>query len=81
MYWCDKEFDSLYDGALTESDETKRSEMYVEMQKLWDAAAHTVWLAWPTKHYAFRKGLQPALTPTWTGTPAKVQSVVEGPRP
>ena len=31
------------------ADQAVRNDMYIEMQKLWDAAAHTVWLAWPTQ--------------------------------
>ncbi len=63
MYWCSEKFDMLQATALKESDESKRSEAYIEMQKLWDEAVHTVWVAWPTKYFAFKKGLRPALTP------------------
>ncbi len=63
MYWCNEEFDSLYEQSLVESDDARRSEMYIEMQQLWDEAVHTVWLAWPTKHFASRKGVRAALTP------------------
>ena len=26
-------------------------------------AAHTVWISWPTKHFAYKKALEPAITP------------------
>jgi peptide/nickel transport system substrate-binding protein len=63
MYWCNKEFDRLHVEALKESDESKRNDAYIQMQQLWDAAVHTVWLAWPTKYYAFTKDLEPGLSP------------------
>ena len=50
-------------GGLVEQDEAKRDEYYIEMQKLWDEAVHTVWLSWPTKHFAFKNGLEPAILP------------------
>ena len=63
MYWCNEKFDKLQSTALKESDESRRNNAYIEMQKLWDEAVHTVWVAWPTKYFAFKKGLRPALTP------------------
>ncbi len=63
MYWCDEEYTRLHAEALKELDPTARHEMYVEMQKLWDAAIHTVWLAWPTRTFAARAGLVSALRP------------------
>lgn len=62
MYWCNEKFDKLQSTALKESDESRRNNAYIEMQKLWDEAVHTVWVAWPTKYFAFKKGLRPALT-------------------
>ncbi len=63
MYWCDPEYDRLHNEALKESDPAVRNEQYIEMQKLWDAAVHTIWLGWPTNYYAARKGIEPALRP------------------
>jgi peptide/nickel transport system substrate-binding protein len=63
MYWSSKEFDRLQAQGLVEQDEAKRNEIYVEMQQLWDDAVHTIWLVWPTKYFAFKKGLQPAVLP------------------
>lgn len=63
MYWCNEEFDKLQAGALVDPDEASRNDAYLEMQRLWDEAVHTVWLAWPTKYFAFGKDLVPALTP------------------
>ncbi|TMJ94191.1 MAG: hypothetical protein E6G67_10250 [Actinobacteria bacterium] len=63
MYWCDKQFDSLNNSATGELDKAKRSQMYVEMQKLWDAAAHTVWIAYPTIPFGAKKSIQAAISP------------------
>jgi peptide/nickel transport system substrate-binding protein len=63
MYSCDEEFDRLQKEALLEQDESKRHEMYIEMQERWDAAVHTVWTHWPTLWFGHRKGLKPAINP------------------
>ena len=61
MYWCDEEYDRLHYAALKEPDQAVRNDMYIQMQQLWDEAAHTVWLAWPTRYYAARQGIQAGL--------------------
>jgi peptide/nickel transport system substrate-binding protein len=63
MYWCDEEYDRLHYAALKESEQAVRNDMYIEMQKLWDAAVHTVWTGWPTDYFAARKGIEPAIRP------------------
>jgi peptide/nickel transport system substrate-binding protein len=63
MFWCDQRYDRLHSAALKEQDEARRDEMYIEMQKLWDAATHTVWVHWPKVFYAARKEIEPALRP------------------
>ena len=63
QYWCGTEFDALHFAALKESDEAKRNEMYIEMQKLWDAQANVVWTSFPTNYYGHRTGIEPAVTP------------------
>jgi peptide/nickel transport system substrate-binding protein len=63
MSWCNEEYDRLHFAALKEQDQQKRHEMYVQMQKLWDEAAHTQWIAYRTKFFAYRAGLQPAIAP------------------
>jgi peptide/nickel transport system substrate-binding protein len=61
MYWCDEEFDRLHYDAIKESDPAVRNDMYIQMQQRWDEAVHTVWLAWPTRYFGVRQGLQPGL--------------------
>jgi peptide/nickel transport system substrate-binding protein len=63
QYWCGEEFDRLHFAALAEADETRRHEMYVEMQRLWDEQANVVWLAHPTIYYGHHRGILPAITP------------------
>jgi peptide/nickel transport system substrate-binding protein len=75
MYWCDKEYDRLHYAALKEPDQAKRHEMYVEMQRLWDAAVHTVWLAWPTNYFGTRQGLQIGMRPDGHLVPAAYKAV------
>ena len=61
QYWCGTEFDRLHFAALKEPDEAKRNEMYIEMQKLWDAQANVVvWTSFPTNYYGHRTGIEPA---------------------
>ncbi len=65
--WCDPQFQSLYDQALTLTDQNKRSQLYVDMQKLWDAQANMVWTYYPTVSYVTRKPFKLAALPD--GTP------------
>jgi peptide/nickel transport system substrate-binding protein len=62
--WCDKGgFDRLHYAAIKETNPAKRQSLYVQLQKLWDAEASMVWIAYHTRYYAGRKGLTPALRP------------------
>jgi peptide/nickel transport system substrate-binding protein len=62
--WCDKGgFDRLHFAAIKETDENKRQKLYEQLQKLWDQQASMVWIAYPTRFYAGRKGVTPALRP------------------
>lgn len=61
--WCNKQFSNLHDRALKETDDKKRQQMYVQMQKLWDQAAGMVWIAYPTYFSAGKKSIKPAIRP------------------
>ena len=63
MEWCNEDYDNLHYAALKEFDPEKRSQMYIQMQQLWDEAAHTVWLAYPTLYFAVNKNIEPSLMP------------------
>jgi peptide/nickel transport system substrate-binding protein len=54
MYWCNEEYDSLLQEAQRTTDETARGEIYIQMQQVWEAAHHTVWISHPTVFTAAR---------------------------
>lgn len=58
MYWCDAEYDRLDVAATLEADPAKRSEMYVEAQKRWDQAVHSIWVAWPSVFIGAREQIE-----------------------
>lgn len=58
MYWCDPEYDRLDIAGTRELDPVKRSALYIEGQKRWDEAMHTVWLAWPSIYIASRADVE-----------------------
>jgi peptide/nickel transport system substrate-binding protein len=64
MYWCDKQYTKLHFDALKETDESKRQDMYVEMQQRWDEASHTIWTHWPTLYFGAKTSLKPAILST-----------------
>jgi ABC-type transport system substrate-binding protein len=59
--FSDPSFDTLQQQTSRTLDDAARQAGYVEMQRQWDAAANTVWLAWPQVLYAGRTGLAPSL--------------------
>jgi peptide/nickel transport system substrate-binding protein len=61
--WCSEEYDALHREALVTLDPDKRHELYVEMQKLWDEAAHTVWVTHGVRVYGYNPEIAPATTP------------------
>lgn len=63
MYWCDEKYSQLHNDAVTELDPAKRTELYIEMQKIMDKAIPVAWVAHPTKYFAARTGLEPVITP------------------
>jgi len=63
MSWCDEEYDRLHYQAMATLDEAEREKMYIEMQKIWDQAAHTVWITHGSLVYAYTPDIAPALTP------------------
>jgi ABC-type transport system substrate-binding protein len=63
MYWCNEEYDRLHNEALKEFDQDTRTEMYIEMQQIWDEAVHTVWVGYTTLYYAWRADLDATVSP------------------
>lgn len=54
MYWCNEEYDALLAQAQVELDRDVREQIYLDMQQLWEEAAHTVWISYPTVLVAAR---------------------------
>lgn len=61
--WCNEEYDALHRQAMVTLDPDERHELYVEMQKLWDEAAHTVWVTHGVRVYGYNPEIAPATTP------------------
>lgn len=63
MTWCSEEYDALHRQAMVTLDSDERHELYIEMQKLWDEAAHTVWVTHGVRVYGHQGNILPATTP------------------
>jgi len=63
MFWCNRRFSDLHDAAVTETDPAKRNAMYIEMQRIWDADATAVWVAYASQFYAYDKTIKPVFQP------------------
>lgn len=61
--WSNEEFDTLYAEGTRTLDTAKRQEIYVEMQKVWDADANMVWVAYMTNPYAYKKSVSAFFRP------------------
>lgn len=61
--WCDADYDRLGREALTETDLDKRAELYIEMQRLLDESASSVWVAHPQTFTAYARRIEPAWGP------------------
>jgi len=59
--YSDTVFDSLQQQALRSADQGARQADYIAMQQRWDAAANTVWLAWPQVLFAGRDRIVPSI--------------------
>jgi peptide/nickel transport system substrate-binding protein len=65
--WCDERYDELHRKGLVTLDLDERAKIYIEMQKIWDEAAQTVWITHGVMTYAYTPDISPATTPN--GTP------------
>lgn len=63
MNWCDPNFTKLAQKGTTTVSKAQRSQLYVEMQKIWDKDINSVWVAWPSVYFAARQGIKPSLYP------------------
>ena len=63
MSWSNHQFDALNEQAAAELDDDKRTELYIEMQQIWDENANAVWLAWPSIIWAADKSVTMTVRP------------------
>jgi peptide/nickel transport system substrate-binding protein len=63
MRWCNKEFDTLHQQGLTTIDAAKREPIYIQMQKLWDEAAISVFVADQPQVYVSKAGVKAVIYP------------------
>ncbi len=63
MRWASPEYDALHKQGLVTIDAAKREEIYIQMQKLWDEACHSVFITHGSMTYAYVPGIVPATTP------------------
>lgn len=66
VYFCDPRYDELFAQAGVELDRDKRNEIYVEMQKIWEQSANTVWVSHPTIFVAARDNVSFLMDPAGT---------------
>lgn len=63
MRWSSPEFDALHKEGILTLDPEKRKSIYIEMQKLWDEAVHSVWIRHDAQIYGHSKKIVPAMFP------------------
>lgn len=63
MRWCSKEFDALHKQGIETLDPAKRTQIYIDMQKLWDQAVITVWVTNVPQVYAYKPSISPVVYP------------------
>jgi peptide/nickel transport system substrate-binding protein len=61
--WCSPEFDELHKKGLVTTDDAEREKIYIDMEKLFDAACHSVWITHGLSTYAYKPTIKPATSP------------------
>ncbi len=61
--WSNKQFDQLFEQGAITLDPAKRTQIYQQMQQVWDADANMVWIAFITNPYAFKKSVAAVFRP------------------
>lgn len=59
-HWCNSEFTNLTTEALHTYDTDERTKLYIEAQKLWDAEAGMVWVAYADSFIAVQPDIVPS---------------------
>jgi peptide/nickel transport system substrate-binding protein len=63
MRWCSPEFDQLHTEGIMTLDDAKRNQIYIDMQKLWDAAVISVWITNTPLAYASKPNIDFVIYP------------------
>lgn len=63
MSWCNEDYDDLHQEALVTLDPEERDQLYIEMQQIWDEAAHTIWVTNGARVFGYSTEINPATTP------------------
>lgn len=63
MRWCSKEYDDLYNQTLVTTKDDERAQLFIQMEKLWNDAAHSVWITHGVIAQAYTPNVKPATTP------------------
>jgi peptide/nickel transport system substrate-binding protein len=63
MAWCNEQYDELHFDAMVTTDTGERAQKYVELQQIWDEAAHTIFTTHGARPYAYVTSVSPATTP------------------
>jgi len=63
MRWCSPEFDELHKQGIKTLDAVEREQIYLQMQKLWDEAAISVWITHQPLVYASKPNIETVLYP------------------
>jgi peptide/nickel transport system substrate-binding protein len=64
MRWCNEEFDELHKKGATTLDIEERKAIYLQMEQLFDEAAHTIWLTNLVSASAYSPDIVPVVYPT-----------------
>ncbi len=62
--WCNRQFSDWDAQAVRTLDPEVRSDLYIQMQELWDKKVNVIWVAWPTNYFAGKRGIKPSLQPS-----------------
>jgi peptide/nickel transport system substrate-binding protein len=63
MRWCNKDFDALHQKGIETIDPAERQQIYLDMQKLWDADAISVFVTNVPQVYVSKLGVKAVIYP------------------
>ena len=63
MRWCNQDYDTLHKKGIETIDPAQREQIYIDMQKLWDAAAISVFVTNVPQVYVSKPNVKPVIYP------------------